>query len=287
MTTRIELFVAVVDGVAKPVNQTAGAAAIHGQFNTHQKGFSLVVQTTQTASAIASVLSVSQLTTGAVPFINIVTNTLAGSVTFLKIVAEYKSDATFNTGDLVTLTGNAAGVIASFAILAGAPYAGAAFTAVAVATALAGIYDSSLAKAIHNKIAPIFPNIYNYDSTGVHDTPFIAPDLTLAPANAIMLNHQSLIATVNWNPDTSEVTLGTRILRPLDDTTLMGPSGGSSSSVPSFRPTISPDGASITMIIESLNGVKSPDPAPSLTTPIDEKQDSYACCNGAQQDQYF
>lgn len=121
MSTRAELIVAVIDKTAKPINQTGGAAAIHDQFNTDKTGFSLVIQTAQTTTAIASVVSVTHLPIGAVPFINIVTNTLSGTVTFLKVAADLKEGAEIKSGDVISLASNVAGIVASFAILAGAP----------------------------------------------------------------------------------------------------------------------------------------------------------------------
>jgi len=75
MSKRFEIFVAMVDRIGKSGFNAGAAAAVHDQFNTDNQGFSLVVQTAQTSSAIASVLSVTQMTAGAVPFLNIVTNT--------------------------------------------------------------------------------------------------------------------------------------------------------------------------------------------------------------------
>ena len=124
MTNRVEIFVAMVDRVGKPGFQAGAASAIHDQFNTDKEGFSLVVQIAQTTTAVASVLSVTRMTAGAVPFINIVTNSLAGTVTFLKIVAEYRENQKLNYGDVVSLVGNVAGVVAGFALLSGAPPGG-------------------------------------------------------------------------------------------------------------------------------------------------------------------
>ncbi|MDD2150858.1 hypothetical protein NPS52_09440 [Pseudomonas putida] len=106
MSTRAELIVAVIDKTAKPVNNAGAAAAIHDQFNSDKTGFSLVIQAAQTTTAIASVISITHFAVGAVPFINIVTNTLSGTVTFLKIAADFKEGAEIKRGDVISLAGN-------------------------------------------------------------------------------------------------------------------------------------------------------------------------------------
>lgn len=302
MSSRIELIVAVIDKTAKPVNNAGAAAAIHDQFNSDKTGFSLVIQTAQTTTAIASVVSITHFPVGAVPFINIVTNTLSGTVTFLKIAADLKEGVKIKRGDVISLAGSVAGIVAAFAILAGAPIVAGGATAFGISATLYSIVSSDLAKAAYDKMAPLFTSLLNQGDLTGSDVPRIAPDFTLASPDQILSTHQGMITIVNWNPDSSEISLGTELLsfsgsshatgseaaNPTLSPALIGNS--SSNSAAPTPPDIPAPDATLTISIESIDGIKSPDPAPSITVPIDDNQgnqDNYICCSNAQQDQYF
>jgi len=77
-------------------------------------------------------------------------------VTFLKITADYKDGKTPELGDYMSLIGNVAGVLASFALLTSAPWTAAGFTAIALGSSLFGTYNSDLANNIQEKLQPIF-----------------------------------------------------------------------------------------------------------------------------------
>lgn len=302
MSTRAELIVAVIDKTAKPVNNAGAAAAIHDQFNSDKTGYSLIVQTAQTAATVASVLSITHLPVGAVPFINIVTNTLSGTVTFLKISADMKEGEEIKGGDVINLVGNAAGIIASFAILAGAPFIAGGAAVAGVTASIYSVFSSDLAKAAYEKMAPLFTSLLNQGDLTGFESSRIAPDFTLASPDQILSTHHGMITTVNWNPDSSEISLGTELLSFPESSLATGSETFNSTQSPSFvgnsssnsaAPTpsdIPATDATLTIRIESIDGVKSPDPAPSITVPIDDNQDNqdnYICCSSAQQDQYF
>ncbi|MDZ3996247.1 hypothetical protein [Pseudomonas sp. Teo4] len=289
MTNRIEIFVGMVDRVGKPGSQAGAAAAVHDQFKTDQKGFSLIVQSTQTGAAVASVLSVTQMTAGSVPFINIATNTLAGTVTFLKIVAEYKSDAKLNHGDVISLVGNAAGVVASFALLAAAPGVAGFFTAVAIGATLFGVYNSELAKNIHdNAIVPIVNALKKHNITNEPAISLLAPDLTITDPNRIKSHFGGIIKVITWNPKTSAIVLDTKKLEILKTQANQQtvPFGGNTVPATAFLPLLKNRGTTITIGIESLNGRRLPGPIPSITTRVVSTQDNYACCTAPKQDKY-
>lgn len=304
MSTRAELIVAVIDKTAKPVNNAGAAAAIHDQFNSDKTGFSLVIQTAQTTTAIASIVSITHFAVGTVPFINIVTNTLSGTVTFLKIAADFKEGAVIKRGDVISLIGNVAGIVASFAILAGAPFIAGGATVFGISATVYSIVSSDLAEATYDKMAPLFTSLSNQgDLTGL-DAPQIAPDFTFASPEQILSTHQGMITTVNWNPGSSEITLGTTLLSFPEsnqtDTNITGSessgstqpppligNSGSNSAAPTTPPDIPAPDATLTISIESIGGVKSPDPEPSITVPIQDNQDNHICCSGGQQDQYY
>ncbi|MDD2075349.1 hypothetical protein NPS45_16160, partial [Pseudomonas putida] len=264
-------------------------------------------QTAQTTTAIASVVSVTHLPIGAVPFINIVTNTLSGTVTFLKVAADLKEGAKIKSGDVISLASNVAGIVASFAILAGAPLIAGGATVVGVTATLYSIFNSDLAKAAYDKMAPLFTSLLSQGNLTGFTAPRIAPDFTLASPDQILSTHQGMITTVNWNPDSSEISLGTEPLSFPDssqahtaptgsetfNSTQPPPLSGNSSSnsvAVTSTPDIPAPDATLTISIESIDGIKSPDQAPSITVPIDDNQDNqdnYICCSSAQQDQYF
>jgi len=288
MNNRVEIFVAIVDRVGKPGFQAGAASAVHDQFNTDKKGFSLVVQGAQTSTAVASVLSVTQMTAGAVPFINIVTNSLAGTVTFLKIIAEYNSNEALKIGDYVSLVGNVAGVVAGFALLLGAPLTAGIFTAVSLGASLIGTYNSELANKIKKTaIDPLFKALKNNDVTREPSPPLIAPNLTVANPKSITAHFGGLITVITWNPTNHDIKLDTRLLEHFKINSSTQPvifSGGNLANPPSAPQP--PGGATLTIGIESLNGQPPAGPMPSITVGVGGGQDQYACCTAPQQDKY-
>lgn len=66
-------------------------------------------------------------------------NIVAGIITFLKIGIDFRDGAEIKTGDIVSLVGNVAGVIATVAILGGA--APALVAGLGVVTIIAGLYS--------------------------------------------------------------------------------------------------------------------------------------------------
>ncbi|MFJ4114109.1 hypothetical protein [Pseudomonas sp. NPDC089758] len=288
MNNRVEIFVAMVDRVGKPGFQAGAASAVHDQFNTDKKGFSLVVQGAQTSTAVASVLSVTLMTAGAVPFINIATNTLAGTVTFLKIVAEYNSKKELQIGDYVSLVGNVAGVVAGFALLLGSPLTAGFFTAVSLGASLIGTYNSELAKKIQKTaIDPIFNALKNNDVTREPTSPLIAPNLTITNPKSITAHFGGLITVITWNPTNHDIKLDTRLLEHFKANSSTQPvilGGGNLATPPSVPQP--PGGATVTIGIESLNGQIPTGPKPSITVGVGGGQDQYACCIAPQQDKY-
>jgi hypothetical protein len=283
MTKRVEIIVAVLDRAANKANQTGAAAAIHGHYNTDKKGFSLVAQTGQTATSVASVVSVTQLTPGLLPFINISTNTLAGTITFLKIAADFKAGKEIQLGDVFGLVGNVAGVAASFAILGGAaPLTVGLLTAISFTTTAYSIFDSDLAKTLHKNLGPIFSDLTSKSKT--NKTRLVPPNLETALSTGADIDYKSLFTTVDWNPKTGKVTLGQKNIDFFNgDKIKEEPTSGAASGVPDFK-VPPPNGPTLTIGIERLGG-KIQNPSPSITVGFEDEQDSY-CCAGSQQDQY-
>ncbi|WP_313741102.1 hypothetical protein [Pseudomonas sp.] len=295
MSNRFEIFVAIINKVEKPGFQVGAAAAIHDPFKTDSSGFSLVVQGSQTAGAIAAVLAVEKMTHGAVPFINIATNTLAGSVTFLKIVAKYKSESKINFGDSISLVGNIAGVVAGFVALAGLPTAAAGFTAIALGAALIGAYNSKLAEEINKKLIPVFDMLAKHDISQEPPESFIAPDLTITDVASIHQLFAGRVQAITWHPESEEIKIESLPLYPLIYPIPANPAYFFEPASPPghpITPAITPivphhnGGATVTIGIESINGVPPTGPTPSITVPVGNQQDQYVCSSGNTQDSY-
>ncbi|KAB0501771.1 hypothetical protein [Pseudomonas moorei] len=66
--------------------------------------------------------SVTKLAGPYVPIVSIPANMVAGTITFLKIGVDVRNGKGFSYGDVISLIGNVAGVIAVFAVLVEAPF---------------------------------------------------------------------------------------------------------------------------------------------------------------------
>ena len=119
MAGKAEIFLGVVsDGVTVG----SGATAISDQFLVNGDGMVLLNQTAQTGAVIASVTSVTKLAGPYVPIVSMPANIVAGTITFLKIGVDIREGAGFQRGDVISLVGNVAGVIATIAVLGAAPF---------------------------------------------------------------------------------------------------------------------------------------------------------------------
>ena len=117
MAGKAVMFVGVVnDGVTVG----SGATAVSDQFIVNGTGMVLLNQTAQTGAVIASVTSVTKLAGPYVPIVSMPANIVAGTITFLKIGIDVRDGAKIEAGDILSLVGNVAGVIAKMAVLAGA-----------------------------------------------------------------------------------------------------------------------------------------------------------------------
>ncbi|NIE77484.1 hypothetical protein F3J45_23915 [Pantoea sp. Ap-967] len=206
MTKSVEIILGYVEA---PVGTVTAAASILDQFNGDQGGFSLVNQSAQTGAAVAGVTSIVKLTAGFTPFLNIKTNTLAATTVMLKITAQYRTDRTFDKGDLISLVGNIAGVVGSVALLAGSGPVGVFFTAVGVGANVAGVLNSGVAESLYNSlISPVVDKHLGANTNASYPDYWIAPDLGLASLAQISAIYTNRIAVTRWNPDTQEIVLG-------------------------------------------------------------------------------
>lgn len=83
------------------------------------------------------------------PIVSIPANMVADTITFLKIGVDVRDGKGFSYGDVISLIGNVAGVIAVFAVLVEAPFIviGTA-SVVGVAAGLYSISDSGIFKEV-------------------------------------------------------------------------------------------------------------------------------------------
>ncbi|MGC7837082.1 hypothetical protein ACPZMI_01200 [Pseudomonas wayambapalatensis] len=222
MARSVEIILGYVD---TPVGAGAAASSLIDQYNSDKKGFSLVNQSAQTGAAVASVTSIVRLTAGFTPFLNIKTNTLAATTVLLKITAEYRQDQKFDSGDVLSLVGNVAGVVGSVALLAGSGPVAVVLTGVGVFTNVAGVVGSDAAKNLYDSLlSPVLEKYFVADPGVAYPDYWVAPDLTLASLGQISAAYSGRIAVSNWDPDTQVVLLGSDHSHTYG---VMGGSGGS------------------------------------------------------------
>jgi len=206
MSKKFEIILGYVD---KPVAVGGAAASLTDQYNTDKSGFSLVNQTAQTGATVASVISIVKLTAGFTPFLNIKANTLAATTVFLKITAEYKTNQKFDNGDVLSLIGNVAGIVASITLLAGASGPALVFTGVGVTATAAGIVTSDAVKNLYQSlILPVVEKHFATNTNAAYLDYWVAPDLALVSLAKISASYTSQIAVSRWDPDSHEVGLG-------------------------------------------------------------------------------
>lgn len=280
MAGKFEVIVGLVDKADKGAGVTNSGALLVDQFNTDKSGFSLVNQGAQTGvTVIAAVTSVVQLTTGFVPLLNMHTNAVAGTMMFLKITAQYKSDQEFNQGDVVSLVGNVAGVAAGVTLLvAGAGLATTGFVAVGVVTSLYSVVSSDAINKLFNvTVLPIWDKYFKSAPDATFPAYWIAPDLKLVPLTQIIASYADRIAANHWDPATHAVTLSS-VTRDEYGSNGSGAAGevnygGGGGAPPLVIPTPDYPVGNIDISIESIGG-----------KPV--SQDSYGCCTGSQDGYY-
>jgi hypothetical protein len=212
----------VLGYVEKPVAVGAAGSSVTDQYNSDKSGFALVNQSAQTGAAVAGVTSIVKLTAGFTPFLNIKTNTLAATTVLLKITAQYRTDQTFENGDVLSLVGNVAGIVGGITLLAGAGSVAGVFTAVGVGANALGMLNSDVANNLyHSFIAPVLGK--HFVANEHYPEYWVAPDLTLASLAQISAIYTGKIAVSRWNPDSQSVALGSE---PLHLYEIVGGGGG-------------------------------------------------------------
>lgn len=201
MTTKIEIF-------AAHIGKGEAATALVDQFNTNEKGFHLINQSAQTVAAVTSISSITAVTPGFMPFVSGTAHLFAGTTTFLKIMADSETEQGFDPGDLLTLTGNVAGVIGSVILLGGITAGAAPLALAAILIGGASILTSEVAKNfLKNVITPFWEKNFKDTPDASYTDHWIAPDLKLVSLAEIQASYENKIGMVVWDPATDEVTV--------------------------------------------------------------------------------
>lgn len=199
MAGKAVIFVGVVnDGV------TVGAAstAVSDQFLVNGTGMVLLNQTAQTGALIASVTSVTKLAGPYVPIVSMPANIVAGTITFLKIGIDIRGGAKLQEGDVVSLVGNVAGVIATMTILGGAaPWIIASLGIVTVGVGLYSIRETETYKKITKSAASFFEG-NTLDSYLDYSC---APDMQIVHRNTLRDAYGNQMLSCQWISETGEL----------------------------------------------------------------------------------
>lgn len=199
MAGKAVIYVGVVnDGVAVG----SGATAVSDQFLVNGTGMVLLNQTAQTGAVIASVTSVTKLAGPYVPIVSMPANIVAGTITFLKIGIDFRDGAKIETGDVLSLVGNVAGVIATMAVLSGAaPALIAGLTLVTITTGLISLVGSETIDRITTSAA----NFFKDNPMDSYLDYICAPDMQIVHRNTLRHAHGNQMLSCQWVSETGEL----------------------------------------------------------------------------------
>lgn len=199
MAGKAEIIIGVVnDGVTVG----SGATAVADQFRVNGTGMVLLNQSAQTGAVIASVTSVTKLAGPYVPIVSMPANIVAGTITFLKIGIDIRDGAEIKAGDVISLVGNVAGVIATMAILGGAaPALVAGLAIVTIITGVASVVDSETIKEITTNAAEFF----NDNPMDSYLDYACAPDMQIVHRNTLRDAYGNQMLSCHWISETGEL----------------------------------------------------------------------------------
>ncbi|MFF7709376.1 hypothetical protein [Pseudomonas sp. NPDC007930] len=202
MTGKVEIF-------AAHIGKAGAATALIDQFNSSSEGFTLINQCAQTTAAVASVLSITAITPGLMPFVSTSAHILAGTTTLLKIVADSQTTKGFKWGDVASLFGNVVGVVASVTLLAGTTVGAVPLAGFAILAGGAALINSNVAENLYNNVLkPLWDNNFKDQPNATYDNHWISPDLKIVPLSQIQSHYENNIAMVVWDPATDDISVG-------------------------------------------------------------------------------
>lgn len=199
MARKAEIFIGIIN---EGTTIGSGATAISDQFITNSSGMVILNQRAQTGAVIADITSITKLAGPYAPIISVPANIMAGTITFLKIGIDIRDGQNINWGDILSLVGNVAGVIASMAILAGAaPGLIAAASLFSIGAGLHSIKDSETFKKLTTEAADFFKN---KPSTNYSDY-VCAPDMRIVHKDTLRAVYNNQMFSCNWSPETGDL----------------------------------------------------------------------------------
>lgn len=206
--TKLEIFFGLVDNNGAVVGSAATIDSLVQMFQEDKYAFTVLHQGSQALSSAVGVLSLAKATTGLIPFANMVSNSWAGTIAFLKITLDLRNPmGRINSGDVLTLIGNGINIVASIRVLAG--FGAGMLGGVGVIVTMAPWFAPVLAENIYNKIiSPIFNTYFINSPSATYPDCRISPDLTLSNPQEIAVLYRNEIAMCMWDYTNNAVQVG-------------------------------------------------------------------------------
>lgn len=269
MAGRAEIIIGVINDGA---TVGSGATAIADQFIVNKQGMELVSQTAQTGAVIASIASVTTLAGPYVPIISMPGNTIAGTITFLKVGVDIREGRKISSGDVLSLVGNVAGIIATFTVLVGT---GSTLVAVAVAvSAVAGLL-SIIGSETFDRVVRSAGDFFGNNPSDNYLDYVCAPDMRIVDRNTIRMAYANMMLSCNWMSDTGEL-LPSSVVVP-DEPDKRGGGGGGSGFISG---TYSPPGPTISSPAPPPHDVANVGISIIVAGKTYDAGDQYGCCTG-------
>lgn len=215
---KMTMIVGVLESTDKQAAKFGAVTTLISQFTENKDGFELVQQIGGTTTVIGTILEMTTPLRDSTPIFSIPTNTFAGTVTLLKIVADIKEGHAVNAGDVISLLGNAAGIALPIAVLVGAsaPVVGVIYTISTVVTVL-GIIDFANSDFINGIrkgfLDKVWNNNFRDNPSATYSDYYIAPDATLASREEITLTYKDQVVSCQWNPEEKVVVCPPIVVR--------------------------------------------------------------------------
>ncbi|WP_321838088.1 hypothetical protein [Pseudomonas kulmbachensis] len=269
MAGKTEIIIGVINDGA---TVGSGATAIADQFVVNKQGMELVSQTAQAGAVIASITSVTKLAGPYVPIISMPGNTIAGTITFLKVGVDIREGRKISPGDVLSLVGNVAGIIGTFAILVGAGstiIVGAAV--VSAGASLLSIIGSETLDRLMNSAGEFFNN----NPSDNYLDYICAPDMRIVDRNTIRMAYANMMLSCNWMSDAGEL-LPSSVVVPNDAI-----NSGAGGRGPVFGGTYSPSGPVIPSAPPPPHNVGNVGISIIVSGNTYDAGDQYGCCTGA------
>jgi hypothetical protein len=129
-------------------------------------------------------------------------NIIAGTITFLKIGVDIRDGAKINRGEVLSLVGNVAGVIATMAILGGAaPWIIASLGIITIGAGLYSIWET----ATYRKITIRARQFFKYKTSNSFLDYVCAPDMRIVHRNTLRNAYGNQMLSCRWISETGEL----------------------------------------------------------------------------------